>query len=152
MKHLKVYEKYDPILLDEYSDKLFINIPSSVYFKSDIKFQIILVDKVYKSKSYYISADNVIQFNEWQDGTESFNFVTWDQDYNEDDFERINFMTVEEFYHGYKSSFIRIISEILDRLDNLNLSDQYTKKLNKIVDRLTIHEVEPIIQARKYNL
>ena len=151
MKHIKIFEEYNPIRLPEYNDKIFIDIPSSTYFKSDIKFNLIFVNSVIKSKVYYVRSDAVVQFNEYRDGTENFSYIRWDQEYSEKEFDLINFMTAEEFYHKYKSSYIRILEEVLDKLDQ---GDKYTEQkliqLNEISDRLTIPEVEHIIRSRKY--
>lgn len=159
MKHLKQYEdlKMKDYMWGRDEKKLYINIPSTTYFKSDIKFQLIFVDVVYKSDehdfdAYQIIGENAIQFNQWQDGRESFSFITWNKTYNEDDFEKIKFMTAEEFYHIYQSSYIRILEEVLDRISQNKGSDEYNNKLNEILERLTIPEVEHIISARKYNL
>ena len=152
MKYLKKFENYDST---GYEGKLFINIPSYVYFKSDIKFQIVFVDSViFDEKVYNIKGDDVIQFQQYVNGDEAFNYNTrWDQIYAKFEFDKINFMTVEEFYKKYESSYIRILNDILDELDkNIKWTDWKIKKLNRILEKLTIPEVEHIIDARKFNI
>ena len=160
MKYLKKFENYE---LTGYEGKLFINIPSSVYFKSDIKFQIIFVDtiipvaKSIQENSVQIKGQDMIQFNQHSNtGEESYMYMTtWDQYYNEDDFKRIKFMTTEQFYKEYKPSYIRILDDLLDeidKIDNKQKGSRRSEKLNKLVERLTIPEVDHIINSRKFNI
>jgi len=111
MRYLKKFENYE---LTGYEGKLFINIPSSVYFKSDIKFQIIFVDTITGShKHCTIKGQDVIEFNQSVNGKEDYNYMQpWDQIYSEDDFKRINFMTADEFYDEYESSYLRILNDL----------------------------------------
>ena len=158
MKYLKKFENYRDT---GYEGKLFINIPSSNYFKSDIKFQIIFVDTIIPGNPVYpetlvqIKGQDMIQFNQHSNtGEENYVYMTtWDQFYDEDDFKRLKFMTVEEFYDEYKPSYIRILNDLLDEIDKLTRIDSLrSKKLNKLLERLTIPEVDHIIQAKKFNL
>ncbi len=151
MKYLKKFENYE---ITGYEGKLFINIPSSNYFKSDIKFQIIFVDTITGSHKHCEIKGDVIQFNQRVNGTEDYNYMTsWDQLYSEDDFKRIKFMTAEEFYDEYKPSYIRILNDLLDEIEKVgkNGSVRY-KKLNSLLERLTIPDVEHIINIRKFNI
>ena len=130
MKHLKIYEwfeteKVDKKLLEGYSDKVFLEFPSTTYFKSDLKFSLIFVDKVIEietesvGKQYEILSEYVFQRSEYRTG-DSYSFPTWDQIYNEDEFKRIKFMTVSEFYKKYTESFIQILNITLDKIKSPN--------------------------------
>jgi hypothetical protein len=155
MKYLKKFENYE---LTGYEGKLFINIPSSVYFKSDIKFQIIFVDTITGSHKHCdIKGQDVIQFNQRTNGTEDYNYMnSWEQFYSEEDFKKIKFMTVEEFYDEYNPSYIRILNDLLDEIEkigqNKQISSRRYEKLNRLLERLTIPEVEHIINIRKFNI
>jgi len=151
MKYLKTFEKYE---YTGYEGMLFINIPSTNYFKSDIKFQIIFVDTIIPD-TVKIKGQDTIQFNQ-SNGEECYVYMTtWDQYYNEDDFKRIKFMTTEQFYKEYKPSYIRILDDLLDeidKIDNKQKGSRRSEKLNKLVERLTIPEVDHIINSRKFNI
>jgi len=151
MRYLKKFENYE---LTGYEGKLFINTPSSVYFKSDIKFQIIFVDTIIGAYNHCtIKGQDVIQFNQRANDTEDYNYMTsWDQVYSEEDFKRINFMTAEEFYDEYKSSYLRILNELLDKLEDFRNGSLFNKKLVRLIEKLTIPEVEHIVNIRKFNI
>ena len=150
MKYLKKFENYRAT---GYEGKLFINIPSSNYFKSDIKFQIIFVDTIIGSYNHYtVKGQDVIQFNQRVNVPDYYNYMThWDQLYSEEDFKSIKFMTAEEFYEKYESSYIRILNDLLDEIDKVGFSRRY-EKLNELLERLTIPDVLHIINTRKFNL
>jgi len=156
MKHLKTFEANN---FDNYIGKLFIVFPSTEYFKSDIQFQIIFVDSVnieniIGEDVYNIKSENVIQFNQYiNSGEESLNYtIVWNDYYSKENFDDIKFMTVKEFYNKYESSYIRILDDILDELDTKRWSDKTRTKLNRILDKLIIPEVEHIINAKKFNI
>jgi hypothetical protein len=161
MKYIKKFEIKNNEL-QEYKFKIYINKPSTNYFKSSIVFQVIFVDTVYSYTSkaeYAISIDvidiqgkDMIQFNREND-KEYFTFPLngWDQTYNIDDFDRINFMTAQEFYDKYKSSYLRILEELLDYSEK-KLTEYAKEKVDRIINKLTIPDVEYIIISRKYNI
>jgi hypothetical protein len=156
MKYIKKFESHN---FDDYKGKLFINIPSSKYFISDIKFQIIFVDivKIAKNIDYgddihmSVKGQDMIQFNQYVSGEENLIYNnTWKHYYNENEFDKIKFMTVKEFYNEYKPTYIRILNDILDRLEMpIYMND---KKLIRMLERLTIPEVEHIIYGKKFNI
>ena len=159
MKYIKKFETYH--VFDDYIGKLFIVFPSTTYFKSDTQFQIIFVDSINNIENvevveYHIKGRDVIKFTQYN-GDEALTYDTvWDNYYSEDEFNKLKFMTVEEFYNTYESSYIRILEDILDVFDNKLivkfLSIKKEDKLNRLLDRLTIPEVEHIINARKFNI
>lgn len=162
MKHLKKYESMNfPIsttLLPEYNDLVFIERPSEKYFKSSIRFTLVFVDKVYKEiydkdnigVQYNIRADISFQRSEYSNG-DSYVINPLDKNYHEDDFKKIDFMTIEEFYNKYKSSFEKILEIVLDKL-TLNLRANVKEQYEKILKKLTTPETEHIINSRKYNI
>jgi len=161
MKHIKAYEtkeeEEEHKICGRDENLLFINFPSEVYFKSDIKFQLVLVDSIYKKieegdVTYRIKSDNSVQFSQYQNGRESFSYIIWDKLYYEDEFKKINLMHPKEFYRTYESSYIRIFETVLDRLEEDNFSSEHKEQLEEIVKRLSIPEVKYIVQQRKYNL
>lgn len=163
MKYIKKFDNKNKVQLEEYKFKIYINKSSTNYFKSSIIFQIIFVDTVfiYTSKSrgneYDISSDvidvvgeDMIQFNR-SNNKEYFTYDKWNQTYNIDDFERIHFMTAQEFYDKHKKSYLRILEELLDYSEK-KLTEYSKEKVDRIINKLTIPETEHIIQSRKYNL
>jgi hypothetical protein len=161
MKYIKKFEKTEE--LQEYKGKIYINKPSTNYFKSSIVFQVIFVDRVYSytSKShnneYDISSDviniegeDMIQFNR-NSNKEYFTYNNSTQTYNIDEFEMINFMTAQEFYNKYKSSYLRILEELLDYSEK-KLTEYGRSKADRMINKLTIPDVEHIISSRKYNI
>lgn len=159
MKHIKAYEaKDEDYVCGRDENLLYINFPSTKFFKSDIKFQLIFVDTISKFKDededvfYKIKSDNSIKFSQYQTGTESFSYIEWEKTYYENEFKEIKFMQPKEFYRIYKSSYIRIFEDILDKLEENKYPSDYTAKIEEIKNRLTIPEVEYLIQTRKYNL
>jgi hypothetical protein len=167
MKYIKTYEYtanqgdeiYQEILL-EYPGKIFINVPSSIYFKSDVKYQVIFVDEVYRfeiinnnkgtlSIQYDIKADNALWISHSQEAV--IRYDRWNQSYSESSFERIKFMDAKEFYYEYEELFLILLN---DAIKNLKEGKRVLRIENyeEILKRLTIPETEHIIQADKYNL
>lgn len=170
MKYLKTFEnnKYN---FDNYRGKIFINTPPTEYFKSTIALQVIFVDdikKIYYAHNKYniepfgeeekenrigmdackIESDAVVQCNIGG----SMNYTDWDQEYTNWEFDKIKFMTPEEFYKNHKDLFIRILEKTMEESKNNLKTEWYKKRIKFILDKLTIPETEHIISANKYNL
>lgn len=175
MKYLKKFEMSLPRIrkkLPEYSGLVYIHLPSETFFKSSIRFTLVFVDDVieevydrveyksynnyneyiYKSyNNYNITANISFQISEFSSG-DLYSIQRWYQDYTEKDFKMINFMTIQEFYNKYTEEFIKILNIILDKINNQNLRVEYKRNFEELLNKLTIPEVEYIINSRKYNL
>lgn len=123
MKYLKLFENENDRItsayqatsyLGNYSNKVYIDIPSTTYFKSDIILQVILVDDVlkYSSGHYKVNADHLIKCIK----SGEIYYDKWEQNYGQDKFNSINFMTVKEFHDKHNDLFMRIIKDLLDDL------------------------------------
>lgn len=158
MKYLKTFENKD--LNKKYKGKIFINTPSTHYFKSSTALQVIFVDNIdivtpndhlpsQYPLTYKIVADDTIQCNVGG----SINYTDWRQEYVQWEFDKIKFMTTEEFYRDHEELFIRILElAIEDNKNSKNKTDFYKDKLNRIIGKLTIPETEHMVTAEKYNL
>jgi hypothetical protein len=139
--------------LKEYTNNVLINIPSTQYFKSAIRFQIIFVDNVYTNNNWYrVISEDVIKVN----SDDSINYPNsswiWDQLYNEDDFERQNFMTVEEFYNQYTDIFIGLLEDAIEKNKITAYSNSYKVGIESVIRKMTIPQTEHIVNANVYNL
>lgn len=166
-KYLKFITESAKKELTEFNSKIFINKPTQNYFKTNIVFQVIFIDHVYEYESkpiikdygytnisstvVDIESENMIEFNRTNKGEEYFRYDNWHETYNIDEFNNIDFMTIQEFYNKYKSSYIRIYEALLDYLDK-NLTEYHRARTNRLIDKLSIPEVKHIHQARKFNL
>jgi len=157
MKYIKTYESYQKFEFPTYKGKILINRPSQQYFRSSINYQIIFVDSVTseqggqqfsQSTTYTVQADNTIQIND----DLSLTYTNWNQIYGTFDFENLDFMTPEEFYERHTESFIRLLEETIKESKNKLKTEWFKKKINEIIDRLTIAETEHIVNAEKYNV
>ena len=159
MKYIKTFEtKIISLVLPRYKGKIFINTPSTNYFKSSIALQVVFVDSVktvYEAERlpseqpivYQITADDAIQCNVGG----SINYTDWNQEYVNWEFDKIKFMTPEEFYKSHEELFIKILEMTIS--ENLTKkTDFYKDKINGIIKKLTIPETEHIVDAEKYNL
>jgi hypothetical protein len=157
MKYIKIYESLNDTPVKGYEGKILINKPSQLYFKSSINYQIIFVDHVLIKYSnerlsseqplvYTIKSDHTIQIN----ADLSLYYTYWDQDYVSWEFDKLDFMTTEELYERYTDSFIRLLEETIE--ESNKKTGWYKKKMDEIIDRLTIDETEHIVVAQKYNL
>jgi hypothetical protein len=154
MKYIKTYEKKKAI--EGYKNKIFINVPSTIYFKSPIKYQVIIVDDVYQSgeiyssklyDSYKVISHYTLEFKH----DDTFFCTSWDQIYSKNDFDRISFMTAEDFYKE-KPELVMAILNYAIRESKGNRTQYHLDRMNHIIDVLTIPQTEHIIQAHKYNL
>jgi hypothetical protein len=152
MKYLKTFENENDKIyyLGNYSNKVYIDIPSTTYFKSDIILQVILVDEVlkYSSGHYKVNADHLIRCMK----SSEIYYDKWEQNYTQDKFYSINFMTVAQFHDKHNDLFMRIIQDILDDLADDSFSPGYRNKLQNVLNKLTVPETEYLIQANNYNL
>jgi hypothetical protein len=160
MKYLKLFESLNDQPVKGYEGKILINKPSQNYFRSSINYQVIFVDHVLLKYSnerlsseqplvYTVKSDYTIQIN----ADFSLTYTDWNQDYVSWEFDKLNFMTPKEFYEKHTESFIRLLEETIKESKNkLNKTDWFKKKINDIIDKLTIPETEHIISAEKYNL
>lgn len=162
MKHLKTFETLYPkssVLLPEYDGLVYIDRPSETYFKSSIRFTLVFVDKVYKevyegdfnSNQYRIEANVTFQRSEYSRG-DSYSVNKWDQSYAEDEFKRIKFMTPSDFYYLYKDTFLRILDIIFEKIDNKRINSEYKATFEQLLDKMSIPEIQHILNSRKYNL
>jgi hypothetical protein len=157
MKYLKTYESLNDMIVKGYEGKILINKPSGTYFRSSINYQIIFVDNVFtrylndtlpETLIYIVKADDVIQIND----DLSLTYTDWDQRYALFEFEKLDFMTPEEFYERHTESFIRLLEETIKESKNNLKTEWFKKKISTIINKLTIDETEYIISAEKYNL
>ena len=95
-----------------------------------------------------IESDAVVQCNIGG----SINYTDWYQEYTSLEFDRIKFMTIDEFYENHKDLFIKILEETMKESENNFKTGWYKKRTNFILNKLTIPETEHIISAKKYNL
>ena len=160
MKNLKTFENFYPkssVLLPEYDGLVYIDRPSETYFKSTIRFTLVFVNKVYKevydgnSTQYRIEADTVFQRSEYSSG-DNYSVKSWDQNYAEFEFKKIKFMTIKEFYYLYTDTFLRILDIIFEKIDNKRINSEYKATFEQLLDKMSIPEIQHILNSRKYNL
>jgi hypoxanthine phosphoribosyltransferase len=148
MKYLKNFEISKYAVYNKNDRKIFI----IELINNDVKLKIVFVDDITKSwDTYHIRSENVIQINQWQDGTTSLNIRSLYTDYTIEEFEKIDLISVEEFYKKYEDLYVGILEELIDRIKKPH-SGEYIAQMQELINLLTIPETEPIINQNKYNL
>lgn len=148
---MKYIKKFENINLRNYDDKFFIKYP--FLDVSDEKFSIILVKHVMADdyntfKNITITGDNFIVYK----NSKLKNGNLWIKTLSKSEFDKIIFMTLEEFYKNYTELCTDLYSKIIDDLkySTKNIEIETLNRFNSVLEN--IPELEYIKMSNIYNL
>lgn len=150
MKYIKTYEMDKRIDIKGY---LYINEPK-VYGIRSLEKNIVFPEKIiqFDKGGVYNIIGNQIRIVSDKSYYERNTYEQWNQDYYYDEYKKIKFITMYDFYKNNEDFVREHMLKIQNYLDNERYSSTYKIILQGILKSMTIPETEYILQVNNYNL
>lgn len=132
---------------------LYINEPK-VYGIRSLEKNIVFPEKIiqFDKGGVYNIIGNQIRIVSDKSYYERNTYEQWNQDYYYDEYKKIKFITMYDFYKNNEDFVREHMLKIQNYLDNERYSSTYKIILQGILKSMTIPETEYILQVNNYNL